>query len=284
MEESPIPTQVQVKVEPEEVVSFSAWEEPEEPVAKRPRTTWKQVRHVTAEEEYCNRIRPWDQPKSDEQLRSEELRARFEAGRVIIENGVTWHRSERRTYDELCHSFFDSRWYRTVYWDKRTEQYESRAPYPKGQTPKPVVWKAPEGWTKETPAEFNRRRSSWKADGRRLEHENVVVGAKHQLYERPDHPLLRVVAVNADPLPPKVLVKDDVTNQAWFIFSDELDVTVHNSKNNIKNWLKRRRAAHKANGTTIWDVVDLQEEPEVETETPEPKVPSFPNYRLAFSA
>ena len=91
--------------------------------------------------------------------------------------------------------------------------------------------------------------------------------------------MVRVVAVNVDPLPPKVLVKDDLTNKAWYIFSDELDATVHNSKRNAKNWLKRRRAAYKASGTTIWDTVDLQEEPEDER-----KVPSFPNYRLSFSA
>ena len=99
------------------------------------------------------------------------------------------------------------------------------------------------------------------------------------MYEHPGHPVVRVVAVNCGKLPPKVLVKHKETNLAWWVFSDELDKRVHNTKRNIKNWQKRRRAAYKTSGTTIWDTVTLTEGP-----PDEHKTPSFPNYRIAISA
>ena len=271
--------QVQAKTETvarDKVVSTKEWGS-EEPVPKRARKAWD-LPEPTDKEKYF-RVCAWGEPKTEAQKRSAELRALYEEDRIIVEDGVYWYRTDRKTYDLFRESFFDSRWFRSVYWDKRTEQYESCAPYPKGSAPKPVLWEAPEDWKEESLAEFNERRKSWKPDGIRLKHEDVILGAKHQLYEHPDHPLVRVVAVNCDPLPPKVLVKDDQTNRAWSIFSDELDKKIHNSKRNVKNWQKRRRAAYKNSGTSIWDTVILEEEP-----TNEHKPPSFPNYRIAFLA
>ena len=270
-------TKVQVKVEPvepDEVTSTKKWWEPN---AKRAKKTWG-PKEPTEEEKYF-KTRTWGEPKTEFQKKSEELKEAFDRDRIVIENGCTWYRTDLKTFHLFRKSFFDSRWFRTVYWDKRTEQYESRAPYPKGSAPKPVVREATEDWKEETFEEFNERRKSWKPDRIRLEHKDVVLGAKHQLFEHPDHPLVRIIAVNCEPLPPKVLVKDDRTNKAWSIFTDELDKQVFNTKRNIKNWQKRRRTAWKTSGTSIWDTVILEEDPENEGKTP-----SYPNYRLSFSA
>ena len=217
-------TKVQVKVEPvepDEVTSTKKWWEPN---AKRAKKTWG-PKEPTEEEKYF-KTRTWGEPKTEIQKKSAELKEAFDRDRIVTENGCTWYRTDLKTFHLFRKSFFDSRWFRTVYWDKRTEKYESRAPYPKGSAPKPVVWEAPEDWKEETLEEFNERRKFWKPDGIRLEHEDVVVGAKHQLFEHPDHPLVRIIAVNCKPLPPKVFIKDNRTNKAWSIFSDELDKQV----------------------------------------------------------
>ena len=158
-------------------------------------------------------------------------------------------------------------------------QFESRAPYPKGSAPKPVPWEAPGGWTPETLAEFNKRRRFWKLDGTRLDHKDAIVGAKYELYEHPEHLLVRVVAINKGELPPKVLVKLEGSDRAWWVFTDELDRKIWNSKRNIKNWQRRRRASYQASGTTIWDTITETEGPPEDHETP-----SFPAYRLATTA
>ena len=271
--------QVQVKTEtitPDEVVSTKEWG-PVEPVPKRARKAWD-LPEPTDEERYF-RVRAWNKPETEAQKKSAELRARYEQDRIIVEDGVKWYRTDWKTFDLFHESFFDSRWFRSVYWDNRTRAYESQAPYPKGSAPKPVLWDAPEDWQEETFVEFNERRKYWLANGIRLEHEDVIVGAKYKLFERPDHPVVRVIAVNCGKLPPKVLVKDDETTRAWWIFSNELDKEVHNSKRSIKNWQKRRRTAYRNSGTTIWDTVILTEGP-----TDDRKPPSFPNYRIALSA
>ena len=172
--------QVQVKTEtikPDKVVSFKEWG-PVEPVPKRARKAWD-LPEPSKEEKYF-RIRALGESKTEAQHRSEKLRSLYEEDRIIVEDGVYWYRTDRKTYDLFRESFFDSRWFRSVYWDKRTEQYESRAAYPKGSAPKPVLWEAPEDWKKESLAEFNERRKSWKPDGIRLEHEDVILGANHQ--------------------------------------------------------------------------------------------------------
>ena len=267
--------QVKVKVEPEEVGSYEKWGSVE-PVPKRARKAWD-LPEPTEEEEYF-KDRGWA-PETATQKKSTELRIEYEKDRIILEDGLVWYRTDRKTYELFRGSFFDSRWFRSVYYDERTQQYESRAPYPQGSAPKPVLWEAPEGWTVETRAEFEERRKHWKKDGIRLEHEDAVPGAKHELYEHPDHPVVRIVAVNSGKLPPKVLVKHEGTNLAWWVFSDELEKETHNTKRNIKNWQKRRRYAFHTSGTTIWDTVTLTEGPPDDFKTP-----SFPDYRLATTA
>ena len=263
---------VRVKVEePDEIVSHEE-QGSVEPVPKRTKTAWWN-HEPTEEEKRFERhlLKNWE-PKTAAQEKSAELRAIYEKDRVVFEYGVKWHRTERETFELLRESFFDSKWFRSVYWDERSLQYESR-------TFDPVAWEAPEGWTAETLAEFNQRRRFWKDDGTRLEHEDAIVGAKYELYEHPEHLLVCVVAINEGKLPPKVLVKLEGTDRAWWVFTDELDRKVWNSKRNIKNWQRHRRASYYASGTTIWDTI-------TETEGPpdEHKTPSFPAYRLATTA
>ena len=104
------------------------------------------------------------------------------------------------------------------------------------------------------------------------------MGAKYKLFEHPDHPEVRVVAFNRDGIP-KVLVKDDETSYAWWTFSDELEKRITNSKRSYKNWQKRRRAAYRNSGTTIWDTVTIVGGP-----ADVYKIPSFPDYCIALSA
>ena len=285
MEASPTNVkQVEVKIEdvgPDETVVIKKWGPPPAPTKKwgnHPTATWR-LPEPTEEEEYF-RINSWKgTPTTETQIRSEELRKVYEQDRILVENGETWYRTELKTYDLLCESFFDSRWFRSVYWDQRTQQYESRAPYKKGSAPKQVPWEPPADWKKESFEEFKERIKFWKQDGIRLEHEDVVLGAKYQLYEHPNLPPFRVVGINDNPLPPKVLIKEDRTNRAWSVFTDELDKTVHNSRRNIKNWTKRRRAAYNYSGTSVWDTVVLEENP-----VDDRKTPFFPGHHLCFSA
>ena len=246
----------------------------DEPVPKRARAAWD----PTEEELYFRKERRWGPPTPAEE-KSAELRAKFEKDRIIKDDGVIWHRTDLKTYHLFRESFFDHRWFRSVYWDERTKRYESRAPYSKGSVPEPVLWEAPDDWTPETRDQFEERRKHWRNDGIRLEHEDAILGAKHELFEHPDHPVVRIIAKNVGEQPPKVLVKLDGSDSAWWIFTDELDNQVLNTKRNIKNWQKRRRTAWKTSGTSIWDTVILEEDPENEGKTP-----SYPNYRLACSA
>ena len=69
----------------------------------------------TKEEEYF-RIRSWKgPPKTETQIKSKELRKVYEQDRILVENGESWYRTELKTYDLFCESFFDSRWFRLVY-------------------------------------------------------------------------------------------------------------------------------------------------------------------------
>ena len=123
MEKAPFENvQVKVKVEPEEVGSYEKWGSVE-PVPKRARKAWD-LPEPTSEEEYF-KDRGWA-PETVIQKKSTELKVEYEKDRIILEDGLVWYRTDRKTYELFRGSFFDSRWFRSVYYDERTQQYESR--------------------------------------------------------------------------------------------------------------------------------------------------------------
>ena len=146
-------------VTPDEVTSTKGWE-PFKPTPKRPR--WGP--EPTEEEKYF-KPRGWGEPATEAHKKSVELRSIYEKDRVIDEDGVKWYRTDKKTFEDFRGSFFDSRWFCSVYWDERTKKYESRTPYPKGSAPNPVPWVAPEDWKPETLEEFNERRKHWLSNG-----------------------------------------------------------------------------------------------------------------------
>ena len=99
-------TKVQVKVEPVapgEVTSIKKWE----PTAKRVQKTWG-PKEPTEEEKYF-KTRAWDEPKTETQKKSEELKEACDRDRIVIENGCTWYRTDLKTFHLFRKSFFDSR-------------------------------------------------------------------------------------------------------------------------------------------------------------------------------
>ena len=256
----------------EDALTYKGWGEP---ATKRAKVTWDILQPTNEIKFYTDRA--WD-PDTETQKKSAELLAAYEKDRVFVKDGTVYYRSDLKTYCLFRGSFFDSRWYRSVYWDKRTRQFESRATCREGCEPEPVVWTAPDDWTVETRAEFDERSKHWNKDGLRLEHEHAVAGAKHQLYEHPDHPVVRIVAVNGGDLPPKVLVKHEETNRAWWLFTDELDTTVINTRRNIKNWQKRRRTSYRISGKSVWDTVTVLDAPPDKFERPLYPIPLSKDY------
>ena len=192
--------------------------------------------------------RGWLAPVTEAHKKSEELKELYEKDRISYgKDGTRIVRSDREEFDLFRTSHFDNRWFRSVYWDGRTEKYESRT------YPDPVNWTFPKDWKPETVEEFQERSKDWLVGGSRLEHEFVILGGTYRLFEDPDHTEVRVVTVNQNPrkLPPKVYIKlVDGPARQWgrWVFSDELDSTVLNTKRSRKNWLKRQKATNRKKG------------------------------------
>ena len=65
----------------------------------------------------------------------EELKELYERDRISYKkDGTPIVRSDRKEFKLFRTSFFDNRWFRSVYWDGRTKKYESRT------YPDPVTW------------------------------------------------------------------------------------------------------------------------------------------------
>ena len=216
----------------------------EPPHTKRPR--WVRSH---SEQRHLERS-AWRIPDNFAEIKvlSDQLRELYERDRVrYADDGTVTFRTDKEEFESKVFrdSFFDNRWFRSVYWDPCIQRYESR------DYPKPVIWTAPDGWKPETEEEFKERSKDWLFEGTRLDHKQVCVGGKHLLYEGPEHTKVRVTAVNHGKLPPKVYVRlPEGPPGQWgrWIFTDQLDSTVRNSKSSRKNWVKRQIRANKKNG------------------------------------
>ena len=113
MEETIFETkQARVKVEETDRIASHAEWGLEEPAPKRAKAFWEPT-----EEQLYFKERKWAPPTAV-QKKSAELRSEYEKNRIIVNDGVVWHRMDWKTYDLFRGSFFDHRWFRSVYWDE----------------------------------------------------------------------------------------------------------------------------------------------------------------------
>ena len=151
----------------------------ENPHTKRPR--W--VRNE--DEKRLFEKSTWRTPDTQPKLLSDQLKELYERDRIkkYEVDGTPIFRTDKEEFESKTfrESFFDNRWFRSVYWDPCTKQYEAR------NYPKRVTWTAPEGWKPETEEEFKERSKDWLFEGARLDHKRVCVGGKYLLYEDPEH-------------------------------------------------------------------------------------------------
>ena len=98
------------------------------------RTKWTKV---TENLKYF-KPRGWLAPVTEAHKKSKELKELYERNWISYEDGTPIVRSDRKEFELFRTSFFDNRWFRSVYWDGRTEKYESRT------YPDPVTWAVPE--------------------------------------------------------------------------------------------------------------------------------------------
>ena len=114
-----------------------------------------------------------------------------------------------------------------------------------------MIWTTPKDWEPETEEEFKERTKDWLVDGVCLDHKDVCLGGKYLLFEDPDHTEVCVIKVNYGNLPPKVYIKLPNGPPGQFgrwVFTDESERTVRNSKRSRKNWTKRQVTANRKRG------------------------------------
>ena len=120
--------------------------------------------------------RTWRTPVMQTQIILDQLKELYERDRIrYADDGTPTFRTNKEEFETKTFrdSFFDNRWFRSVYWDPRSEKYESRT------YPDPVIWTAPEGWKPETEEEFKERSKDWLYEGARLDHSQVCIGGKY---------------------------------------------------------------------------------------------------------
>ena len=89
------------------------------------RTKWAEKTEDLKYFEPCG----WLAPVTEAHKKSEELKELYERNRISYEDGTPIVLSDRKEFELFRTSFFDNRWFRSVYWDGRTKKYELRT-YP----------------------------------------------------------------------------------------------------------------------------------------------------------
>ena len=154
--------------------------------------------------------------------------------------GNYWEFSSADGFEHLDH-----RWLRTAWWHRHERKWYPRDPS------KPIIWARPDGWKPESDEEFAERTKGWFQGGARLDHEEVEVGGIYRLYEDPATKV-RVTSLNRYETKPIVFVQHlDGSKEDRYLFTDELESTVLNSKRTRKNWRNRRRAKLRRGGHFI---------------------------------